>query len=121
MHLKRTQIASLLRTHTADVQMRLKWLRARNICQINIDARQMFVSKISFLLKNLSLNSNIGVDAIGPETDLTTEKEWKSGHQVVNKKKWKQEFSNSLFILKHIWGSKMILEHSNKNIICKKS
>ena len=75
MHLKRTQIASLLRTHTADVQMRLKWLRARNICQINIDARQMFVSKISFLLKNLSLNSNIGVDAIGPETDLTTEKE----------------------------------------------
>ena len=87
MHLKRAQIASShSRTHTADVQMRLKWLRSRNICQINVDARRMFVSTNSFWLRNLSLNLNIGVDAIGPEADLTIEKDWKSGHQVVNKK-----------------------------------
>ena len=53
---KRVQIASLLRTHTVDVQMRLKWLRGRNICQINVDARRMFVSTNNFWLKDLSLN-----------------------------------------------------------------
>ena len=36
-------------------------------------------------LTNLSLNSDIGVDAIGPKTDFTIGKDLKSGRQVVNK------------------------------------
>ena len=38
-----------------------------------------------FDLKVLDHNLNIGVDAMGPETDFTIEKDWKSGLQVVDK------------------------------------
>ena len=69
-----------------------------------------------FDLKILSLNLNIGVDAIGPETYFTIEKDWKSGHQVVTRwspsghrvvTKWSPSITknmvlNSSSILKHV-------------------
>ena len=38
-----------------------------------------------FDLKVSSLNLNIRLDAKGPETDFTIEKDWNSGYQVVTK------------------------------------
>ena len=83
------------------------------------------------------------MDAIGPETIFTIEKIWKSGHQVATKwspsdhqvvtklslsghqvvTKWSPSSSkkwifSSLSILKHVLGVyKMILEHSDKNMM----
>ena len=47
----------------------------------------------------LNFKSQFKVDAIGPETDFTIEKDWKSGHNV---------------------DTKWLLKHSNKKMIFKK-
>ena len=53
------------------------------------------------------------MEAIGPERDRTIEKDWKNGHQVVNM--WSPSSSKNMDV------SKMIQEHSNKNMLYSKA
>ena len=74
-----------------------------------------FTDLLDFIALNLNLD--IGVHAIGPEKVVTM---WSPGvHQGVSKVVLKSWIFN--YFLDSKARFEMILEHSNKNIICKKS